>query len=74
MATYLGSLVKLCPGKGGTLKTNTAGMDGECSQWMDHTGFATARGCMYFPGPHCSGSRVLCEGTVPVSPAFCALP
>ena len=52
MATYLGSLVKLCPGKGGTLKTNTAGMDGECSQWMDHTGFATARGCMYFPGPH----------------------
>ena len=46
MATYLGSLVQLCCGEGGTLQTNTAGTCGECSQWMDHTGFATAQGSM----------------------------
>ena len=38
VATDLGSLVQLCCGEGGTLKTNTAGMCGECSQWMDYTG------------------------------------
>ena len=35
MATYLGSLVQLCCGEGGTLQTNTADVCGECSQWMD---------------------------------------
>ena len=44
MATYLGSLVQLCCGEGGTLQTNTTGMCGECSQWMDHTEFATIQG------------------------------
>ena len=68
MATYLGSLVQLCCAEGGTLQTNTAGTCGECSQWMDHTGFATAQGSMYFPGPHCSGSSLLCKGTVPSGP------
>ena len=46
MATYLHSLVQLCCGEGGTLQTNTAGMCGECLQWMDHTGFATAQGTL----------------------------
>ena len=50
MATYLGSLVQLCCGEGGTLQTNTAGTCGECSQWMDHTAFAAAQSGMYFPG------------------------
>ena len=65
MATYLRSLVQLCCGERGTLQTNTGGMCGECSQWMDHTGFATAQSSMNFPGPHCLGSMVLCNGTVP---------
>ena len=33
-------------------------------QCMDHTGFATAQGSVCFLGLHCSGSRVLCKGTV----------
>ena len=44
VTTYLVSLVQLCCGEGGTLQTSTAGMHGECLQWMDHTGFATAQG------------------------------
>ena len=31
---------------------------------MGHTGLATAHGDVYFPGPPCSASRVLCKGTV----------
>ena len=64
----------MCGGKGGTLQTNTAGMCGECSQWMDHTGFATAQGGVCFPDLHCLVSRVPCKGTVPMGPAFHALP
>ena len=44
VATYVGSLVQLCCGKGGTLQTNSTGMCGGCLQWMDHTGFDTAQG------------------------------
>ena len=40
VATHLGSLVHLCCGEGGTLQINTTGMSEECSQCMDHTGFA----------------------------------
>ena len=43
---------------------------GEHLQWMDHTGAATAQGSMCLPSPSCSGSRVHCEGTVPVGCAF----
>ena len=39
-------------------------MCGECSPRMDHTGFITAQGGMYCPGPPCSGSRVPCKCTV----------
>ena len=70
VATYLGSLVQLCCGERETLQTNPAVMCGECSQWMDHTGFATTQASMYFPGLHCSGSRVLCKGTVPNEPCI----
>ena len=44
MVTYLGSLVQLCYGKGGTLQTNITGMCGECLQCMDHTGFTPTHG------------------------------
>ena len=68
VVTYLGSLVQLCCGEGGTLQTNITGMCGECSQCMDHTGFAPAPGGMCFPGLHCSGSRLLSRGTVQSGP------
>ena len=38
VVTYLGSLVQLCCGEGGTLQTNITGMCGECSQCMDTLG------------------------------------
>ena len=75
--TYLGSLVQLGCGEGGTLQTNIAGMCGECSQCMDHTGFVPGHSSMCFPSLHCSGSRLLRRGTVQLSkarPAFSALP
>ena len=43
-------------------------MCGECSQCMDHPGFAVAQGSVCFPGLPCLGSRVLCKGTVPSGP------
>ena len=68
--TYLGSLVQLCCGWGGTLQTNITGVCGECVPCMDYTGFATAQGGMCFLGLHCSGSRVLCRGTVQSRPCI----
>ena len=70
MVAYLGSPVQFCCGEGETLQTNIAGMCGECSQCKDHTGFAKAQGGMCFLGLHCSGSRVLCRGTVQSGPAL----
>ena len=72
MVTYLGSLVQLCCGEGGTLQANITGTCGECSQCLGHTGFAPTQ-CVCFPGLHCSGSRLLCRGTK-VGPGLCALP
>ena len=43
MVIYLGSLVQLCCGEGGTLQTNITDMCGECSQCLGHTGFAPAQ-------------------------------
>ena len=68
--TYLGLLVQLCCGDRGTLQRNTAGVCEECSQFMDHTGFATAQGRVCFPDLHCSGSRVPCKDTVPRGPCI----
>ena len=74
MVTYLGSLVQLCCGEGGTLKTNITGVCGECSQCMDHTGFAPARSTCAFPvytaqAPGCSEGE-----SSKVGPGFHALP
>ena len=68
VVTHLGSLVHLSCGEGGTLQTIMAGMSGECSQCMDHTGFAITQGGVCFLGLHCSGSMVLFQGTVPSGP------
>ena len=68
MVTYLGSLVQMCCGEGGTLQRLITGMCGECSQCMDHTGFAPAHCSACFPGLHCSGTRLLCRGTVQSGP------
>ena len=48
MVTYLGSLVQLCCGEGGTLQTNITDMCGECSQCLGHTGFAPTHGLCAF--------------------------
>ena len=45
MDTFLGSLVQLCCGEGGTLQTNITGMCGEC---FSPTGFAPAHGMCAF--------------------------
>ena len=49
MVIYLGSLVQLCCGEGGTLETNITGVCGECSQCLGHTGFAPAHGVCALP-------------------------
>ena len=59
MVNYLGSLVQLCCGEGGTLQTNITGVCGECSQCLGHTGFVPANGVCAFPvctaqAPGCS--------------------
>ena len=48
MVTFLGSLVQLCCGEGGTVQTNTTGVCGECSQCLGHTEFAAAHGMCAF--------------------------
>ena len=57
-------------GREGHCKQIPLACSGECSQWMDLIRFATAQGSMFFPGLHCSGSRVLCRGTVPSGPCI----
>ena len=49
MVIYLGSLVQLCCGEGGTLQTNITGMCGECSQCLSHIGFVPTHGMCDFP-------------------------
>ena len=69
VVVYLGSLVQLCCGEGGTLQTNITGVCGECLQCLGHTGFAPGHG-VCFPGLHCSGSRLLCRGTTQSGPCI----
>ena len=63
MITYLGSLVQLCCGEGGTLQTNITSVCGECSQCPGHTGFAPAQGMCAFlvytaQAPCCSAGEL----------------
>ena len=63
VVSCLGSLVQVCCGEGGTLQSDMTGMCGECSQCMDHTGFAPAQGVCAFPAytaqaPACSAGEL----------------
>ena len=74
MVTYLGSLVQLCCGEGGILKTNITGVCGECSQCLGHTGFAPTHGVCAFPvytaqAPGCSTGELSEAG-----PGLCGIP
>ena len=73
MNTFLGSLVQLCCGEGGTLQINNTGVCGECSQCLSHTGFAPTHS-VCFPCLHCLGSRLLCRELSEASPGLYALP
>ena len=73
MVPYLGSLVQLCYGEGGTLQINITGVCGECSQCMDHTGFVPAHGMCACPvytaqAPGCSAEELSKVGS-----GFCVL-
>ena len=74
MVTYLGSLVQLCCGEGGTLQTNITGVCGECLQRLGHTGFATIHSACAFlvytaQAPGCSAGELSKAG-----PGLHALP
>ena len=74
MVTYLGSLVHLGCGEGGTLQTNTAGVCGECSQCRSPLGLpqlkaACASWIYTAQAPGCYAEALLKAG-----PVFCALP
>ena len=63
MVTYLGSLVQLCYGKGGTLQTNITDVCGECLQCLVHDGFAPTHGVCPFlvytaQAPGCSAGEL----------------
>ena len=54
----------------GRSTANIAGVCGECSQCLDHTGFAPTHRGVCFLGLHCSGSRFPCRGTVQGRPCI----
>ena len=72
MDTFLGSLVQLHSGEGGTLQTNNTGV---CSQSLSHTRPVASRlsWCVCPPCPHCSGSRLLRRELSEAGPGLHAL-
>ena len=69
MVTYLGLLVQLCCGEGGTLQTNITGVCGECLQRLGHTGFATIHSACAFlvytaQAPGCSAGELSKRGAL----------
>ena len=72
VVTYFSSLVQLCRGEGGTLQISLSCVGSACSVWTTLVLPQPKAAC--FPGLHCSGSRVLCKGTVPSGPVFPAFP
>ena len=74
MVIYLGTLVQLYCGEGGTLQTNITGVCGECLQRLGHTGFATIHSVCAFlvytaQAPGCSAGELSKAG-----PGLHALP
>ena len=49
LVIYLGLLVQLCCGEGGTLQANITAVCGECLQCLGHTEFAHTHGVYAFP-------------------------
>ena len=74
MVTYLGSLVQLCCGEGGTLQANITGMCGECSECLGHTGFAPTHGVCAFPVYTAQAPGWSAGELSKASPGLCALP
>ena len=74
MVTYLGSLVQLCCGEGGTLQTNITGVCGECSQCLGHSGFAPTHRACASPVYTAQASGCSAGELSKVGPGFCALP
>ena len=74
MVIYLGSLVQLCCGEGGTLQTNITGICGECLQCLGHTGFAPAQGVYAFPVYTAQALGCSAGELSKVGPGFCVLP
>ena len=74
MITFLGSLVQLCCGEGGTLQTNITSECREHSQCVGHTGLAPIHGMCAFAvytaqAPGCSAGELSKAG-----PGLQALP
>ena len=74
MVSYLGSLVQLCCGEGGTLQTNITGMCGDCTQCPGNAEVIPAHGSCAFPvytaqAPGCSERELSKAG-----PGLCTVP
>ena len=74
MVTFLGSLVQLCCGEGGTPQTNITGMCGECSHCLGHTGFVHAHGVCAFPVYTAQAPGYSAGELSKAGPGLCALP
>ena len=74
VATYSGSLIQLCCGEEGTLQTNTAGVSGECSWWMHHTGLPQPKAVCTAWVHVAQGPGRSARALSLVDPAFHALP
>ena len=74
MVTYLGSLVQLCCGEGGTLQTNITGVCGECSQCLGHSGFAPTHRACASPVYTAQASGCSAGDLSKAGPGLCALP
>ena len=61
-------------GERNTANKNTTGMCGECSHYMDHTGFAPAHSGVCFLGLRCSGFRVSAGVLSKADPVFMHFP
>ena len=60
--------------EGGTLKINTTGLCGECSQRMDHTGFSPTHGMCAFPVFTAQAPGFSAGEISEADPGFCVLP
>ena len=60
--------------EGGTLKTNTTGLCGECSQCMDHIGFSPTHGMCAFPVYTAQAPGFSAGEFSEAGPGFCVLP